>query len=160
MGKFSIYKCVIAICGFIILFFCYSCNLYKNVFSYSLPEYDEENAWIDAYKYNFFLGCIDAGMKNDSLRLVLKSKDLFYPNADLTFYNVDEARDKGRKVIEKLPPPYIKIDIGDEQFYEGKNYISFTCLKYYASRELDKIVRKKYKEFVKQRKTDNKVLSD
>lgn len=137
--------------AFPILFFCFSCNLYKESFSYSQLEYDEEEAWIDAYKYNAFLGCVNAGLGNDSLRLVLKSKDLYYPNAEITFYYIDEARDKGRRVIEKLPPPYIKIDIGDEEFYEGKNYISFTCLKYYASRDLDKTARKAYKKFIKQK---------
>lgn len=137
--------------AFYILFFCFSCNLYKESFSYTQLEYDGKEAWIDAYKYNAFLGCVNAGLENDSLRLVLKSKDLYYPNAEITFYYIDEARDKGRRIIENLPPPYIKIDIGEEEFYEGKNYISFTCLKYYASSDLDKTARKAYKEFIKQK---------
>lgn len=130
----------------------FSCSLHKEKFSY--PKYKNENqSWIDAYKYNVFLNCVKVGIENDSLMIILKRKDLYYPGRSvLTFYYIDEARDKGREVIEKLPPPYIKIDIGDEEFYEGKNYISFTCLKYYASRDLDRTARKAYKEFVKQRK--------
>ena len=135
----------------LIVFHCYSCDLYKDKFYY--PQYkNEKQSWIDAYKYTVFLNCVKVGIGNDSLRLILKRKDLYYPYSGMTFYYVDEARDKGRTVIEKLPPPYIKIDIGEEKFYEGKNYISFTCLNYYASRDLDKIARRAYKEFVEQKK--------
>gem|GEM_PF-851726 len=143
---------------FSMLLFCFSCSLHKEKFSYPHQYKNEKQSWIDAYKYNAFWGCVNAGLGNDSLRLILKRKDLYYPYSEITFHYVDEARDKGRGIIEKLPLPYIKIDIGDEEFYEGKNYISLTCLNYYESRDLEKTAQKAYKEFIKQRKKEESEL--
>lgn len=127
-----------------------SCNLYKDRFSYFQFK-NEKQSWIDSYKYEAFYGCTKGGVGNDSLRVILKRKDLFYPNSEIGFMYIDDARDKGKAVIEKTPPPYIKIDIGEEEWFEGKNYVSFTCLNYYASRDLERIARRKYKESRKQK---------
>ena len=55
----------------------------------------------------------------------------------------------GHKIIINLPEPYIKIDEGSI----NKNYISYNCLKYYASKELDEIAMIEYKKhFSKKRK--------
>ncbi|MBX2953333.1 MAG: hypothetical protein KF870_12570 [Leadbetterella sp.] len=137
--------CVIVV----ISLYCSSCNLYKDRFSYVQLK-NEKQSWIDSYKYEAFYGCIKGGVGNDSLRVILRRKDLFYPNSEIGFKYIDDARARGKAVIEKTPPPYIKIDIGEEEWFEGKNYISFTCLNYYASRDLERLARRKHKESRKQ----------
>ena len=39
-----------------------------------------------------------------------------------------------------MPKPYIKVDNETKE----KNFISFECLKYYSSKELDKIANDEY----------------
>ena len=113
----------------------------RDKFSY---QPDEKQAWINAYKYEVFYGCIKEGIGNDSLRIILRKKDLFSPYSDMDFSTIDDARKRGKQIIEKMPDAYIKIDKGEEHLKE-KNFISNTCLMYYASRELDSIAKSKYK---------------
>ena len=50
-----------------------SCNTNKrDRFSYNDETIKE--AWITAYKYEVFYGCIKEGLGNDSLRIILKGK--------------------------------------------------------------------------------------
>jgi hypothetical protein len=113
----------------------------RDKFNYKL---DEKQAWINAYKYEVFYGCIKEGIGNDSLRIILGKKDLFSPYPDMDFSTIDDARKLGKQIIEKMPDAYIKIDKGEEHLKE-KNFISNTCLMYYASRELDSIAKSEYK---------------
>ena len=123
-----------------------SCKTYKkDRFSY---DYDSEKLWINSYKYEVFYGCISEGLKNDSLRIILQNKDLFNPCNELEFNQIDSARNIGNKVIKNAPKPFIKIDLGDEYLLK-KNFISFNCLNYFYSKELDSIARKEYKKMLK-----------
>jgi len=121
-----------------------SCNTYKRE-SFTYNE-NEKQLWINSYKYEAFYGCINQGLENDSLKIILKRKDLFNPNLNLEFSTIDLARESGKNIILQLPKPYIKIDAGEENL-KNKNYISYTCLKYYASRELDSIAQEEYKKY-------------
>lgn len=47
-----------------------------------------------------------------------------------------------------MPKANIKIEKGEEHL-KNKNFISYNCLVYYASRELDSIAEIEYIEFVK-----------
>ena len=74
---------------------------------------------------------------------------MFNKSQELEFNTIDSARILGHKIIINLPEPYIKIDEGSI----NKNYISYNCLKYYASKELDEIAMIEYKKhFSKKRK--------
>ena len=126
-----------------------SCNTYKrDSFSYTQ---NKKQSWIDSYKYEVFYGCIKEGLENDSLRIILKDKDLFNPTLDLDFKTIEDARLYGKNIIKKMPKANIKIDIGEE-YLKNKNFISYNCLRYYASKELDSIANKAYdeKEKIKQ----------
>ncbi|CAM3926742.1 MULTISPECIES: hypothetical protein [Flavobacterium] len=126
-----------------------SCNTYKrDKFTYNQ---DNKQSWIDSYKYEAFYGCINEGLENDSLRILLKNKDLLNSNLDLSFSIIDEARSFGKKIIKNMPKPIIKIDKGDESL-KNKNFISYNCLKYYASKDLDSIAHKAYKDKVENSK--------
>lgn len=119
-----------------------SCGTVKrDRFAYSGGE---KETWINSYKYEAFYGCMQAGLGNDSLKIILQSKDLFRPTMDIDFTTIDEARLLGKAIITNMPAAHIKIDKGEEALRK-KNFISYACLNYYASRELDSIARKKYK---------------
>ena len=64
---------------------------------------------------------------------------------------IDSAKTLGSSVIKKMPAPYINLDESD---LKNKNFISMSCLNYYASRELDSIARKLYKVHLKNVKKD------
>ncbi|NBL65513.1 hypothetical protein GV828_09905 [Flavobacterium sp. NST-5] len=106
-------------------------------------EQNSKQVWIDSYKYEAFYGCLNEGIQNDSIRIILNSKDLFNKNSDLDFVLIEEARKHGQQVIIKMPTPYVKVDKGEE-YLKNKNFISYNCLVYYASRELDSIAKNAY----------------
>jgi hypothetical protein len=111
-------------------------------FTYSPTE---KQVWIDSYKYDVFYGCIKEGAGNDSLRLILQQKDLFNRNVNVDLAISKQARELGAKIIREMPEPIIKIDKGEE-YLKDKNFISYNCLVYYASRELDSIAHTEYEK--------------
>lgn len=118
-----------------------SCGGYKRgSFTYSLQA---RQAWIDAYKYEAFYRCVKERLRNDSLRLLLQRTDLFSPEG-LAFETIDDARAVGRQVVRKAPKPYVKVDEGDTDAAK-KNYYSFYCLRFYASKELDSAATEAYR---------------
>ena len=124
-----------------------SCGIYKrDNFVYTN---NGKNTWINAYKYEAFYGCIQEGIGNDSLRIILAKKDLFSPNLDIDFVTLNQARALGKDIIKKMPAPYIKIDKGEEALLK-KNYVSFSCLVYYASKDLDSAAKQAYKIYSKE----------
>ncbi|OYQ49905.1 hypothetical protein CHU92_00230 [Flavobacterium cyanobacteriorum] len=140
MGKLLI-LCVF--CGLL------CCNSIKNnPFTYKQTT---KELWIDSYKYEVFYGCIKEGLGNDSLRILLRNKDLFNPNLELDIETINHARGLGAIFIEKIPQPYIKIDKGEEHL-RNKNFISYNCLRYYASKELDSIANEEYRKNEKSRR--------
>jgi hypothetical protein len=135
----------------VVLLIC-SCSSHKiDGFSYN---YQSKDLWVNSYKYEVFYGCIKEGIGNDSLRIILKDRDLFNPNTDLDFLTIDNAREKGKKIIYDMPDVNIKIDKGEEKL-KVKNFISFNCLNYYKSRELDSIANNAYEVFYYKIKKNN-----
>lgn len=133
----------------LIAFIALSCSTYKrDKFHY---RNDDKNVWINTFKSEVFYSCIQEGLKNDSLLKILKKKDLLnlYDGYPITI--IDSARSLGKKVIAKMPKPFIKID-NDEEYLKNKNFISYSCLNYYASRELDSIAKEAYKKHLKKQK--------
>ena len=132
---------------FIVLLFL-SCRPTNIRESFSYEEDDLKRNWINSYKYEVFYGCIKQGLGNDSLRIILSKNDLFNKSLELEFKTIDSARNLGYKLIQNMPTPFIKIDENST----NKNFISYNCLKYYASRELDSIAIAEYKKFKKKNK--------
>jgi len=131
-------KIFLLIIAIIILF---SCNTFKRERFKYIQE--EKQSWINSYKYEVFYGCINEGLKNDSLKIILSNKDLFAPNLNIDFFTIDLARELGESIAKKVPKPSIKIDKGEEKL-TSKKFISFSCLNYFASRELDSIAKRQY----------------
>lgn len=124
--------------------FIFSCDSYKREkFTYNEQQ---KEIWINSYKYEVFYGCIEEGIGNDSLRIILKNKDLFSKNSEVDFMVTNQARALGKRIIEQMPSAGIKIDKGEEHL-KVKNFISYNCLVYYSSRELDSIAKKAFIEY-------------
>lgn len=128
-----------------------SCNSYKRDPFYfrSDSKYKSKSFWIDNFKDEVFYECLKEGYKNDSIFKLMSKKDLFNSSEIYDFSEMDSARVLGRKIINKIPPPYIHLDDKD---ITGMNFISATCLHYYASKELDSIAKIAYKKHVKMKK--------
>nr|WP_315247538.1 hypothetical protein [uncultured Flavobacterium sp.] len=133
------------ILGFLLFTLC-SCNSYKR----SKFEYrnTDSNVWINTFKSEVFYSCIKEGLKNDSLYKILQKKDLLNMYEGYDMEAIDSARNIGQTIIIKMPKAYIKID-DDQKDLVNKNFISYSCLNYYASRELDSIAKQAYKKHLK-----------
>lgn len=130
-----------------------SCNSYKKNYIYIQNEGHKDN-WMDSYRYEAFCACVKEAIGNDSLRIILKNKDLFYPNLDIPFRYIDSARFTGKKLIASIPKPNVKIDKGDEEYFENKKYYSISCLKFYESKDLARKAKKVYNDYIKELKDE------
>ncbi|MGV9002662.1 hypothetical protein [Flavobacterium sp.] len=130
---------------FIVLVFASCKNYNRDCFSY---DESIKESWINSYKYEVCYGCLKEGIGNDSLRIILKKKDLFNKNLEIDFSTIDNARSIGKNIIINMPKPFIKIDEEQNDLKE-KNFISYNCLKYYASKELDSIAKFEYEKYLK-----------
>ena len=109
---------------------------------------DDKKVWINTFKSEVFYECLREGFKNDTIFKLMSEKDLFNSYDAIDFTTIDFARELGKKIIIKMPAPYIKIDLGEEYLLK-KNFISYNCLNYYASKELDSIANSEYKKMLK-----------
>ena len=135
-------KIIILILPFIIL----SCSTQKrDKFEY---RNEDKKVWINTFKTEVFYECLKEGYKNDSIFKLMAKKDLFNSYDAIDFTTVDFARELGKKIIVKMPMPYIKIDIGEDE-QKNKNFISYNCLNYFASKELDSIANSEYVKMLK-----------
>jgi len=139
-------KNIFLICAFLLLNSCMTNSLRQ---SFNYEEKKSKELWINSYKYEVFYGCIKEGLGNDSLRIILKDKDLFNKSIELEFNTIDNARQLGSYIVLNMPKPFIKFENENDL---NKNFISYNCLKYYASRELDSIANI---EFIKTLKKNN-----
>jgi hypothetical protein len=135
---------------FIVLLFL-SCTPTNIRESFSYEEDDLKRIWINSYKYEVFYGCIKQGLGNDSLRIILSKKDLFNKSLEIEFNTKDSARNLGYKIIQNMPKPFIKSD----ENTINKNFISYNCLKYYASKELEELATEEYKRQVLKKSISN-----
>jgi hypothetical protein len=128
-----------------------SCNTYKRDTFYfrSDSKYKSKSFWIDNFKDEVFYECLKEGYKNDSIFKLMGKKDLFNSSEIYDLSELDSARVLGREIIKNMPPPFIHIDDKD---ITGMNFISASCLHYYASHELDSIAKRAYKKHLKTEK--------
>ena len=124
-----------------------SCSTYKREkFDYNFGK----NQWINSYKTDVFFACIKKGYQNDSLFKLINKKDLFSLSGDFQITEMQESQKLGEAVISNIPKPiYPKCDDCNQKEELNKNYFCAACLNYYASRELDSIAKKAYKQHVK-----------
>ena len=135
-------KIIILILPFISL----SCSTQKrDKFEY---RNEDKKVWINTFKSEVFYECLKEGFKNDSIFKLMEKKDLFNSYDAIDFTAIDFARELGKQIIKKMPVPYIKIEVGNE-YLKNKNFISYNCLNYYASKELDSIANIEYEKMLK-----------
>ena len=135
-------KIILLILPFIIL----SCSTQKrDKFEY---RNEDKKVWINTFKSEVFYECLKEGFKNDSIFKLMEKKDLFNSYDAIDFTAIDFARELGKQIIKKMPVPYIKIEVGNE-YLKNKNFISYNCLNYYASKELDSIANIEYEKMLK-----------
>ena len=138
----------------ILLLILTSCKTYHgDKFYYRGELKSNEKFWINSFKYHVFYECLKEGYQNDSIFKLMGKKDLFYPSDDINLSYPERAL--GKKIIENMPLPYIHIDDKD---ITGMNFISASCVQYYASRELDSIAKKYYKDYLKSEKKFERIL--
>lgn len=129
------------IMSFIIL----SCSTQKrDKFKY---RNEDKKVWINTFKSEVFYACLKEGYKNDTIFKLMEKKDLFNSYDAIDFTTIDYARELGKHIIIKIPTPYIKIEVGNE-YLKNKNFISYSCLNYYASKELDSIANIEYEKML------------
>ena len=134
-----------------------SCSTTYTREKFSYVYINEKNAWIESYKYKVFYSCFKEGMQNDTILKMIDKKDFFDINDDaIDVRDLDKASALGKKIIKNLPRAIIqKCDECTEKEQKEnllKKYISSNCVKYYASKELDSIAKKAYKEHLKNEK--------
>ena len=131
---------------FIVFIIFSSCVSYKrDNFKY---RNEDKKVWINTFKTIAFNSCLKEGFKNDSIFKLMEKKDLFNSYDAIDFTAIDFARELGKQIIKKMPVPYIKIEVGNE-YLKNKNFISYNCLNYYASKELDSIANIEYEKMLK-----------
>lgn len=110
---------------------------------------EDELTWVNTFKAEAFYSCLKERYPNkDSIFFEMGKSDLFNLFEGIDTENIDYARSLGKKIAVQMPKPFIKID-GDEEKMRSKNFISYNCLNYYASRELDSLAKAAYKAFKK-----------
>jgi hypothetical protein len=143
------------IVGFVILFLILSCNTYKrDKFVYNLGQGKEQ--WINNYKTEFFIKCLQYGYQNDSIIKLMSKKDILYYLPNPLEFQHKEIDNLASKIIAEMPKPiYPKLEEDDEKEEFKKQLICANCLNYYASKELDSIAKISYTKSIKKLKSPN-----
>jgi hypothetical protein len=137
------------VCFLMLMLLFISCSTYqRDKFSY---RKEDKKYWINNFKSEVFYECLKEGYQNDTIFKLIAKKDLFNTREYFEFNLIDSAKVLGKSIIKKMPSPYINLDEID---LKNKNFISMSCLNYYASRELDSIAKKAYKVHLKNIKKD------
>lgn len=132
------------------LFFClslcflYSCNCHKakvnNGLHGGFPP-NEKQAWIEAYKSEYFISCLGAayGKSFDSLNAIDVSSSV---NTEIIGSEISDRVDSiGFKIG--------KVRSFDEGDFAGKKSVVNNCLQYYNSKELDSLAENAYSIYKK-----------
>lgn len=121
-----------------------SCSSYKRTSFYNnKPNMD--SSWIESFKEKVYLHCISSGYGNDTILNYIAKHEAFslYGGEDFIFFN-KSMRELGSSIGNNIPEKYFpNFEIGKE---EQRKNITGTCLKYYASSELDSIAKAQYKK--------------
>ena len=147
-------KTVIAI-GFILTLF--SCSTIKgskdlNTYygdaffypGYSKNKPNPKNSWVITYKQNAFFDCLFQGYKNDSIFKLIQKEDIFLESS-VPMSLWPKIKSDSKKIIDNLPAT----EYYNDGLEKNKKHIAETCLCYFASRELDSVSKRAYKENTK-----------
>ncbi|MDR6371299.1 hypothetical protein J2795_002914 [Chryseobacterium bernardetii] len=114
---------------------------------------NEKDFYTKRFKDAVFYKCLQHGYGKDinfKIGKLMAEKDLFTPS-DEPFITEDTIQNSlAKQIISNLPPVYMLHE--NENEIKGKNFIISTCLSFYESKELNKIVQKYYKRKVKENK--------
>lgn len=108
---------------------------YKNV----------QNPWVNSFKETVFIECLKQSYGNDTILTLIAKKDLLNTYDGIDFTDLDNAKKIGKEVALNIPDPEYKFD----DYKIGQKYYMSSCLRYYASRELDSIAHIEYKKHLK-----------
>ncbi|WP_066434314.1 hypothetical protein [Chryseobacterium sp. CCH4-E10] len=116
-------------------------------------KYNDQYFYSKRFRDNIFYKCLQYGY-GDSLNFkigkLMAEKDLFSPYDEPFMAREESIQDSlAKRVISNMPIPYIHLE---DETIEGKNFIISSCLSYYESNELNIIVKKLYKQKVKEDK--------
>ncbi|RKS95072.1 hypothetical protein BC952_0720 [Flavobacterium limicola] len=112
---------------------------------YSKNKPSPKNGWVIEYKENAFFDCLFQGYKNDSIFKLIQKEDSFINADNIPMTLWSKIKSDSKKIIQGLPAA----EYYDDELTKNKKHISQTCLCYFASRELDSIAKRAYKEYTK-----------
>ncbi|MFD1256139.1 hypothetical protein ACFQ3S_04980 [Mucilaginibacter terrae] len=121
----------------------------------SYPKFDYNNgpnSWINTFKDEVFFASLREGYKNDTIFKMIEKKDAFNPYDGLSLKALQKAKQLGKALVNKMPPPAMC-----EGCTPGMNYYMANALHYYNSKELDSIARIYYKIHLKEDKIFEKM---
>lgn len=98
------------------------------------------------FKEEVFIECLKAIYQNDTIFKLIR-KEYISPSHDFVVWitDIEKARKLGGEFLFTIPDLEYKFD---DYKIGQKEYMS-SCLRYYASRELDSIARIKDKKYIK-----------
>tara|TARA_R110000868_G_scaffold410069_2_gene697088 strand:- start:192 stop:665 length:474 start_codon:yes stop_codon:yes gene_type:complete len=111
---------------------------------YSKNKPNPKNSWVIAYKQNAFYDCLFQGYKNDSIFKLIQKEDIFL-ESQVPMSIWPKIKSDSKQIIDNLPAT----EYYNDDLEKNKKHISETCLCYFASRELDSIAKRAYKEHTK-----------
>ncbi len=101
-----------------------------------------QSPWINSFKETVFIECLKQSYGNDTILVLIGKKDLLNTYDGIDFSDLDNAKSIGKEIAINIPDPEYKFD----DYKIGQKYYMSSCLRFYASRELDSIAHVEYKK--------------
>ncbi len=107
---------------------------------------DSCGSGVTLFKEEVFVECLKESYQNDTIFKLISKKDISGSHDFIVWITeIEIARKLGREFADNIPDPEYKFD----DYKIGQKYYMSSCLKYYASRELDSIAQIEYKKYLK-----------
>lgn len=117
----------------------FSCSLKKNQTSTD----KQQETWVTLFKEEVFVECLKESYQNDTIFKLIRKKDISGSDDFIVWITeIEIARKLGREFALNIPDPEYKFD----DYKIGQKYYMSSCLRYYASRELDSIAHVEYRK--------------
>lgn len=122
-------------------FVIFSCSVKKK----QIYTDKQHETWVTLFKEEVFVECLKESYQNDTIFKLISKKDISGSHDFIVWITeIEIARKLGREFADNIPDPEYKFD-----YKIGQKYYMSSCLKYYASRELDSIAQIEYKKYLK-----------
>lgn len=123
-------------------FVIFSCSVKKK----QIYTDKQQETWVTLFKEEVFVECLKESYQNDTIFKLISKKDISGSHDFIVWITeIEIARKLGREFAVNIPDPEYKFD----DYKIGQKYYMSTCLRYYASRELDSIAIFEYKKHLK-----------